>query len=80
MKKVNVPAMRVNRIDELLGNPQLQASGLLREREHPTEGKYIEVGLPVRFSAHTPEVASHAASKGQHSQEVADELGVRLEP
>jgi crotonobetainyl-CoA:carnitine CoA-transferase CaiB-like acyl-CoA transferase len=78
MKKVNVPAMRVNRIDELLDNPQLLASGLLRERDHPTEGKYIEVGLPVRFSAHTPVVASHPSTKGQHSIEVARELGVEL--
>lgn len=78
MKQVNVPAMRVNRIDELLDHPQLRASGLLKELEHPTEGKYIEVGLPVRFSAHTPVLASHASNKGQHSLEVASELGVRL--
>jgi crotonobetainyl-CoA:carnitine CoA-transferase CaiB-like acyl-CoA transferase len=52
---------------------------LLREREHPTEGKYVEVGLPVRFSARTtPPLASHAAALGEHSQQVARELGVEL--
>ena len=74
MKTANVPAMRVNRIDELLDNPQLKASKLLREREHPTEGKYIEVAMPVRFSAREQPDMLHPASKGQHSEEVASEL------
>ena len=76
MKEANVPAMRVNRIDELLDNPQLRASGLLREREHPTEGRYVEVGMPVRFSAHQPAPPSHAVGPGEHSESVARELGV----
>ncbi|MCX7271643.1 MAG: CoA transferase, partial [Burkholderiales bacterium] len=76
MKEANVPAMRVNRIDELLDNPQLLASGLLRERDHPTEGRYVEVGMPVRFSAHQPAPPSHAVGPGEHSESVARELGV----
>lgn len=76
MKEANVPAMRVNRIDELLDNPQLRASGLLRERDHPTEGRYVEVGMPVRFSAHQPAPPSHAVGPGEHSESVARELGV----
>lgn len=80
MKEVNVPAMRVNRIDELLDNPQLRASGLLREREHPTEGRYVEVGMPVKFSADSNRQAIHAANLGEHSQEVARELGLEVPP
>lgn len=76
MKEANVPAMRVNRIDELLDNPQLRASGLLREREHPTEGTYVEVGMPVKFSASPPREVRHAGNIGEHSQEVARELGL----
>lgn len=80
MKKVNVPAMRINRIDELPENPQIQASGLIRQREHPTEGPYLEVGLPVRFSAAPPRELRHAARPGEHSEEVARELGIELSP
>jgi len=79
MKTANVPAMRVNRIDELHTNAQLQASGLMRETEHPTEGRYIEVGMPVRFSATEGGGAPAprpAASVGQHSAEVEHELGI----
>lgn len=78
MKEANVPAMRVNRIDELVNNEQLRASGLVRTREHPTEGPYVEVGMPVRFSAAAPKAVRHAPHVGEHSQEVARELGVDL--
>jgi crotonobetainyl-CoA:carnitine CoA-transferase CaiB-like acyl-CoA transferase len=78
MKQAQVPAMRVNRIDELLNDPQLKASGLIREREHPTEGPYVEVGMPVKFSASQPRALRHPASLGEHSQEVARELGVEI--
>lgn len=77
-KKANVPAMRVNAVHELPANEQIQASGLMREREHPTEGRYIEVGMPVRFSAapDRPE-HRHPAARGEHSEEVARELGLK---
>jgi len=78
MKEANVPAMRVNRIDELVNNEQLRASGLVRTREHPTEGPYVEVGMPVRFSAAPRKEVRHPAQIGEHSQEVARELGVDL--
>jgi crotonobetainyl-CoA:carnitine CoA-transferase CaiB-like acyl-CoA transferase len=77
-KEAHVPAMRVNQIEDLLEDPQLNASGLLRRRIHPTEGEYVEVGLPVQFSAYEYEELSHPAGLGQHSDEVARELGVDM--
>ena len=76
-RNANVPAMRVNAVHELPNDEQLQASGLFLEREHPTEGRYIEVGMPVRFSA-APDRREHrhAAQPGHHSEEVARELGL----
>lgn len=80
MKEANVPAMRVNRVDELVSNEQLRASGLMRDRVHPTEGAYVEVGLPLKFSAAKPLESRHPASIGQHSDEVARELGIAPPP
>jgi len=74
----NIPATPVNSLDDLLNDPQLQAAGLFVQREHPTEGHYIEVRPPVRFSAHTYAEPRHAALTGQHSVEVAQELGVKM--
>jgi len=79
MKAANIPGMRVNRIDELPRDEQLGASGLMREMEHPTEGRHIEVGMPVRFSATKGRGAlacRPAANKGQHSAEIERELGI----
>ena len=78
LKKANVPAMRVNDIADLPDDPQLQAAGLFRQRTHPTEGAYLEVRPPVRFSGYAYADLSHAATPGQHSAEVARELGVTL--
>lgn len=80
LQQANVPAMRVNEIGELLNDPQLAASGLVRKRKHPSEGDYLEVGPPVRFSAYDNPERSHAALPGQHSQEIAQELGVTVAP
>lgn len=80
LKEINVPAMRANSVGDLLTNEQLQASGLLQQRTHPTEGGYIEVGPPVRFSAWQAPEARPAATVGQHSEELARELGVQIEP
>lgn len=78
LQKANVPAMRVNQVEDLLHDPQLQASGLIRQRQHPTEGDYLELRPPVRFSAYDGGELAHAATPGQHSAEVARELGVAL--
>ena len=76
--ELDIPAGRINSIDDLLVDPQLQASGLFVEREHPTEGRYVEVRPPVRFSAAPAPTLAHAAGIGEHSEEVARELGVDL--
>jgi crotonobetainyl-CoA:carnitine CoA-transferase CaiB-like acyl-CoA transferase len=80
LNEANIPATRVNDLDGLLDDPQLKAVGLFGEREHPTEGRYIEVKPPVRFLAHEYAQSSHPALTGQHTQEVARELGIATEP
>jgi len=71
-----IPASRVNTLDDLLHDPQLKASGLFVEREHPTEGMYIEVAAPVKFSSHKLELRRHAPLIGEHTDEVMKELGL----
>jgi crotonobetainyl-CoA:carnitine CoA-transferase CaiB-like acyl-CoA transferase len=33
---------QVNQIGDVLSDPHLKATGLFRQREHPTEGSYVE--------------------------------------
>jgi crotonobetainyl-CoA:carnitine CoA-transferase CaiB-like acyl-CoA transferase len=76
LKQANVPAIHVNEMDDLLDDPHLRATGLFRQREHPTEGAYVEVRPPVRFSAFEYPDARHAAARGQHTDELNRELGL----
>ena len=76
LAKNSIPASRVNTLDDLLDDPQLKASGLFVERQHPTEGGYIEVAPPVRFSAENRQPLRHPPTIGQHTEELNRELGL----
>jgi len=76
LKEANVPAMRVNEIGDLLDDPHLKATGLVRERLHPTEGPYVEVASPVRFSGCDLPQPRPAPVLGEHTAEIERELGI----
>jgi crotonobetainyl-CoA:carnitine CoA-transferase CaiB-like acyl-CoA transferase len=76
LKVANVPAIHANEISELLEDPHLKATGLFRHREHPSEGTYVEVRSPVRFGGFDSPELAHAATPGQHTDELNRELGV----
>lgn len=48
----DIPCARVARLEQLFEDPQLQASGFFRERQHPQEGRYREMALPIHFANH----------------------------
>jgi crotonobetainyl-CoA:carnitine CoA-transferase CaiB-like acyl-CoA transferase len=76
LKAAHVPAIHTNEIGEVLDDPHLNATGLFRQRQHPTEGGYIEVRPPVRFAGVEDREPSHAAAIGQHTAEINRELGL----
>ncbi len=76
LKDAHVPAIHVNTIGDVLDDPHLQAVGLFKRREHPTEGGYVEVRQPVRFSSFDYPDLSHAAAIGEHTAELERELGL----
>lgn len=76
LKAAQVPATQTNEVDDLLVDPHLKATGLFKTREHPTEGAYVEVGAPVRFSGFDNPELAHAATLGQHTDELNRELGI----
>lgn len=76
LKEAHVPAIKVNEVGEVLDDPHLKAVGLFREREHPTEGRYIEVRQPVRFAGMEDVELGHAPAVGQHTADLEKELGL----
>jgi crotonobetainyl-CoA:carnitine CoA-transferase CaiB-like acyl-CoA transferase len=75
-KRIQVPAMAVKSVGELPADPHAQAVGLFTERQHPTEGGYLDVRHPVRFHGCDLPVPRPAPNLGEHSDQLLRELGL----
>jgi crotonobetainyl-CoA:carnitine CoA-transferase CaiB-like acyl-CoA transferase len=72
----HVPFGRVNRIDDLADDPQVRASGIFVESEHPIAGAIREARPAPRFGA-TPAAAGGPAPRiGEHTREILAEIGL----
>lgn len=74
---VDVPCAKVQRIDEVLADPQIQARGMVLEQQHPRYGTLRLPNLPFRFSDcdTTAPMQRVAPDLGQHNADVARSLG-----
>lgn len=72
---IDVPCAKVQRIDEVIADPQIQARGMIVEQEHPRYGTLRLPDLPFRFSACDTTIREVAPDLGQHNAEVAQSLG-----
>ena len=72
----DVPNMPMNSPADLLANPQLRATGFLREAVHPTEGPLHVMTTPTKWSA-TPTAREPAPAPrlGEHTAELLREAG-----
>lgn len=71
----DVPASAVRTIDDLHDDPQVRHNGVFVEREHPQAGRLREPRPAARMSATPARIGDHAPTYGQHSDEIAAELG-----
>lgn len=71
---IDVPAMRMLSLDELLADPQLLAAGLLGTGMHPTEGLLRTLGTGATWHDGGLPVVSHAPRLGEHTDEVLGAL------
>jgi crotonobetainyl-CoA:carnitine CoA-transferase CaiB-like acyl-CoA transferase len=78
---IDVPSAKVQRIDEVINDPQIQARGMILEQQHPRYGTLRLPNLPFRFSdCDTRQPMQQAApDMGQHNAEVAEKLGYSAE-
>ena len=72
----NIPAMRARDIEDIFDDAHLQAVGLFRRAEHPSEGGYVDVRPPVRFSSRPAPPSKPAPRLGEHNDELLLELGL----
>jgi crotonobetainyl-CoA:carnitine CoA-transferase CaiB-like acyl-CoA transferase len=70
-----VPCAPVLTRDQVIAHPQIVASGILLESDHPTAGRLRQTRTAARFA--TPTVVRHGAPRlGEHSAEVLAEIGL----
>lgn len=73
----DIPNMPMSSPEDLLADEHLNATGFVREVEHPTEGRLRTTGNPTRWSA-TPvaETVAHAPLLGEHTACVLKDIGI----
>jgi len=70
-----VPVGPVNRIGDMLADPQVAAREMVFEVDHPRAGRTRALGMPIKFSDARADMTRPAPLLGQHSREVLDQLG-----
>jgi crotonobetainyl-CoA:carnitine CoA-transferase CaiB-like acyl-CoA transferase len=75
---IDVPAAKVQRIDEVINDPQIIARNMIFEHDHPSLGKIKLANLPFRFSDCELDLSRSAPRLGEHNREVAQSLGLSM--
>jgi formyl-CoA transferase len=70
----DIPCGPILSMEELANEPSLRATGTVVEVDHPTRGKYLSVGNPIKLSDSPTEV-TRSPLLGEHTEEVLAELG-----
>ena len=72
---VDIPVGPILSMKEIAEEPSLRETGTVVEVDHPTRGKYLTVGIPVKLSA-SPAVVERSPLLGEHTDEIlSDFLG-----
>jgi formyl-CoA transferase len=70
----DIPCGPVLSMKEIAEDKSLRASGTIVEVDHPTRGKYLSVGNPIKLSDSPTEV-TRSPLLGEHTDEVLSQLG-----
>jgi len=70
----DIPCGPILSMEELMNEPSLRSTGTIVEVDHPTRGKYLTVGNPIKLSD-SPTDVTRSPLLGEHTDEVLAELG-----
>ncbi len=80
LKPLQIPVVRMNRLDELADDPHLDAVGLFERYRHPEAGAYVSLRSPLNFSATPATIRRHPPRLGEHTAELLAEIGAADPP
>jgi formyl-CoA transferase len=70
----DIPCGPILSMKELAEEPSLRKTGTVVEVDHPTRGKYLTVGNPIKMSD-SPSEVTRSPLLGEHTEEILAELG-----
>ncbi|MBU6224075.1 MAG: formyl-CoA transferase [Burkholderiales bacterium] len=76
LNKFDIPCGPILSMKEIAQEPSLRETGTVVEVDHPTRGKYLSVGNPIKLSDSPTEVL-RSPLLGEHTEEVLKQLGYR---
>jgi crotonobetainyl-CoA:carnitine CoA-transferase CaiB-like acyl-CoA transferase len=79
LRAAGVPSSPLLTMDQVVREPQTQASGMLVGAAHPRLPDYRSVGLPIQWDGRRPEVRRVPPLLGEHSADVLTTLGYTLD-
>ena len=69
LNKYDIPCGPILSMKEIAEEQSLRATGTVVEVDHPTRGKYLSVGNPIKMSDHVSEV-TRSPLLGEHTDEI----------
>ncbi|OQW80830.1 MAG: formyl-CoA transferase, partial [Proteobacteria bacterium ST_bin15] len=69
LNKYDIPCGPILSMKEIAEDQSLRATGTVVEVDHPTRGKYLSVGNPIKLSASPTDVV-RSPLLGEHTEEV----------
>ncbi|MGH7475626.1 MAG: CaiB/BaiF CoA transferase family protein [Longimicrobiales bacterium] len=76
LEAAGVPCAPIQRVDEVVRDPQVEASGALRRVERAGTPGYADVALPFEVDGERPAAVRPVPGLGEHTTEVLRELGL----
>jgi crotonobetainyl-CoA:carnitine CoA-transferase CaiB-like acyl-CoA transferase len=74
LKPLQIPVVKMNRLDDLMTDPHLDAVDFFERYDHPLAGAYHGMKHPVSYSATPANVRRHPPRMGEHTDELLAEL------
>jgi formyl-CoA transferase len=74
LNRYDIPCGPILSMKEIAEDESLRQTGTIVEIDHPTRGKYLTVGNPIKMSDSATEV-TRSPLLGEHTEEVLGQLG-----
>ena len=76
LERADVLCAPVNDYAHLVRHPQVMASGMIVEQDHPRAGRFKTIATPVKLSDTPGTIRTPAPALGEHTREILSEAGL----